>query len=132
MAAVMARRPLPVQRSRTDARGGSVCSRSTSARKRESLMGAKTPGGVRSLTASPTYPPRALRKPTDHHGRAETRGGRAPLHAAFEPPAPLTVGVEDELMLLDAETLDFAPRAREVVEASGGDPRFTLELDRQS
>lgn len=31
-------------------------------------------------------------------------------------------------MLLDAETLDLAPRAAEVVEALGGDPRFTLEL----
>ena len=31
-------------------------------------------------------------------------------------------------MLLDAETLDLAPRAAEVVGALGGDPRFTLEL----
>ena len=31
-------------------------------------------------------------------------------------------------MLLDADTLDLAPRAREVIEALGGDPRFTLEL----
>jgi carboxylate-amine ligase len=31
-------------------------------------------------------------------------------------------------MLLDAETLDLAPRAAEVVEVLGGDPRFTLEL----
>ena len=31
-------------------------------------------------------------------------------------------------MLLDAETLDLAPRAAEVVAALGGDPRFTLEL----
>ena len=50
------------------------------------------------------------------------------LRAPFETPAPLTVGVEDELMLLDAETLDLAPRAAEVVAALGGDPRFTLEL----
>ncbi|HEX8204739.1 MAG TPA: YbdK family carboxylate-amine ligase [Solirubrobacteraceae bacterium] len=50
------------------------------------------------------------------------------LRATFEPPHPLTIGVEDELMLLDAETLDLAPRAREVVAALGGDPRFTLEL----
>lgn len=49
------------------------------------------------------------------------------LRAAFEPPAPMTVGVEEELMLLDARTLDLAPRAREVIEALG-DPRFTLEL----
>jgi glutamate---cysteine ligase / carboxylate-amine ligase len=50
------------------------------------------------------------------------------LRAAFEAPSPLTVGVEEELMLLDARTLDLAPRAREVIEALGGDPRFTLEL----
>ena len=50
------------------------------------------------------------------------------LRAAFEPPAPMTVGVEEELMLLDARTLDLAPRAREVVDTLGGDPRFTLEL----
>ena len=31
-------------------------------------------------------------------------------------------------MLLDAETLDLAPRAREVVAALGGDPRFKLEM----
>jgi glutamate---cysteine ligase / carboxylate-amine ligase len=31
-------------------------------------------------------------------------------------------------MLLDAETLDLAPHAREVVEALGGDPRFKLEM----
>ena len=49
------------------------------------------------------------------------------LRAPFEPPAPLTVGVEEELMLLDAETLDLAPRSAEVVAALGGDPRFTVE-----
>jgi glutamate---cysteine ligase / carboxylate-amine ligase len=50
------------------------------------------------------------------------------LVAPFDPPAPLTIGVEDELMLLDADTLDLAPRAAEVLAALGGDPRFTLEL----
>ena len=32
----------------------------------------------------------------------------------------MTVGVEEELMLLDPATLDLAPRAREVLEAVGG------------
>ncbi|MDQ3742611.1 MAG: YbdK family carboxylate-amine ligase, partial [Actinomycetota bacterium] len=50
------------------------------------------------------------------------------LRAAFETPHPLTVGVEEELMLLDAETLDLAPRAPEVLAALGGDPRFKLEM----
>jgi carboxylate-amine ligase len=48
---------------------------------------------------------------------------------AFEQPSPDgTVGLEEELMLLDAETLDLAPRAAEVIEALGGDPRFKLEM----
>ena len=50
------------------------------------------------------------------------------LRALFEAPAPLTIGVEEEVMLLDPETLDLAPRAREALARLGGDPRFTLEL----
>jgi carboxylate-amine ligase len=50
------------------------------------------------------------------------------LRARFDAPAPMTVGVEEELMLLDPSTLDLAPRAREVLEAVGADGRFTLEL----
>jgi carboxylate-amine ligase len=52
----------------------------------------------------------------------------AALRAAFDAPEPLTVGAEEELMLLDPETLDLAPRAPEVLEALGGDRRFKLEL----
>ncbi|MBX5443089.1 MAG: YbdK family carboxylate-amine ligase [Solirubrobacteraceae bacterium] len=52
----------------------------------------------------------------------------AALRAAFAAPAPPTVGLEEELMLLDAATLDLAPRAPELLERLGGDPRFTLEL----
>ena len=33
------------------------------------------------------------------------------LRTAFDAPAPLTVGLEEELMLLDPETLDLLPRA---------------------
>ncbi len=50
------------------------------------------------------------------------------LRATFEAPAPLTVGLEEELMLLDPETLDLAPRAPEVLERVPGDDRFKLEL----
>jgi carboxylate-amine ligase len=50
------------------------------------------------------------------------------LRAAFEPPSAMTVGVEEELMLLDARTLDLAPRAHEVLAATGGDERFKPEL----
>jgi glutamate---cysteine ligase / carboxylate-amine ligase len=50
------------------------------------------------------------------------------LRAAFEEPAAMTVGVEEELMVLDARSLDLAPRAHEILAATGGDPRFKPEL----
>src|SRR5919199_5863654 len=50
------------------------------------------------------------------------------LRAPFEEPAPMTVGIEEELMVLDARTLDLAPRAPDVLAATGGDPRFKPEL----
>jgi glutamate---cysteine ligase / carboxylate-amine ligase len=51
----------------------------------------------------------------------------AALRAAFDAPEPLTLGIEEELMLLDRETLDLLPRAAEVVEPSR-DERFKLEM----
>lgn len=50
------------------------------------------------------------------------------LRAAYEAAQPYTVGIEDEVMLLDPETLELAPRALEVISALDGDPRFKLEL----
>jgi len=50
------------------------------------------------------------------------------LRAPFEAPSAMTVGIEEELMLLDARTLELAPRAHEVLAATGGDPRFKPEL----
>jgi carboxylate-amine ligase len=50
------------------------------------------------------------------------------LRAAFDAPEPLTVGLEEELMLLDPETLDLAPAGRAVLAELGGDERFRLEL----
>jgi len=52
----------------------------------------------------------------------------AELRAAFDGPAPLTVGVEEELMLLDPESLDLAPRADDALGALAGDTRYKLEL----
>ena len=52
----------------------------------------------------------------------------AGLRAAFEPPRPCTVGLEEELMLLHPQTLDLVPYARRALEALGGDERFKLEL----
>jgi carboxylate-amine ligase len=50
------------------------------------------------------------------------------MRAAFDAPEPLTIGLEEELMLLDPETLDLAPAGRAVVGELGGDERFKLEL----
>jgi carboxylate-amine ligase len=47
---------------------------------------------------------------------------------AFENPSPPTVGLEEELMLVDAETLDLAPHAAEALAPLSGDPRFKLEM----
>ncbi len=50
------------------------------------------------------------------------------LRKPFDDAAPLTVGIEEELMLLDGETLELAPRAPDVMRAVDGDARFKLEL----
>jgi glutamate---cysteine ligase / carboxylate-amine ligase len=50
------------------------------------------------------------------------------LRAAFDRHDAPTVGLEEELMLLDPDTLDLAPRATEVIAALDGDPRFKLEM----
>ena len=49
------------------------------------------------------------------------------LEAAFEGGEP-TVGIEEELMLLDHGTYDLAPRASDVLAALKGDSRFKSEL----
>ena len=41
----------------------------------------------------------------------------AELRSVFDELTPLTVGLEEELFVVDAETLDLAPRAAELVEA---------------
>src|SRR2546430_175876 len=50
------------------------------------------------------------------------------LRRLFDAPAPLTVGLEEELMLLHPATLDLVPLAPDVLAACDGDPRFKLEL----
>jgi glutamate---cysteine ligase / carboxylate-amine ligase len=52
----------------------------------------------------------------------------ADLRAPFDAATPLTIGLEEEAMLLDAETLDLLPRAAEVIDRTGHDPRFKPEL----
>lgn len=52
----------------------------------------------------------------------------AELRAAFDAVEPFTVGLEEELMLLDPETLDLAPVGAEALARFDDDPRFKLEL----
>jgi glutamate---cysteine ligase / carboxylate-amine ligase len=52
----------------------------------------------------------------------------ASLRELFGATDEYLVGVEDEFMLLDPETLELAPRAREVLDLLDGDGRFKLEL----
>ncbi|MEA2307978.1 MAG: glutamate---cysteine ligase / carboxylate-amine ligase [Thermoleophilaceae bacterium] len=60
--------------------------------------------------------------------RSSTQSSAQDLRAAFDRASALTVGVEEELLLLDPETLDLAPRAVELLARTGGDERFKLEL----
>jgi carboxylate-amine ligase len=46
----------------------------------------------------------------------------------FDAAQPLTIGVEEELMLADPMTFDLAPRIDDALDAVAGDPRFSKEL----
>ena len=50
------------------------------------------------------------------------------LRARFDAPDALGYGIEEELFLVDGETFDALPKAREVHERTNEDPRFKLEL----
>ncbi|GAC1521675.1 MAG: carboxylate-amine ligase [Thermoleophilaceae bacterium] len=50
------------------------------------------------------------------------------VRVTFDAPAPMTVGFEEELMLLDPATLDLSPQAHAVIDRVAGDERFKLEL----
>ena len=50
------------------------------------------------------------------------------LRALFDAVQPFTVGIEEEVMLLDPATLDLAPRAEQVLAELEGDARFSREL----
>ena len=50
------------------------------------------------------------------------------LQRTFDAAEPFTVGVEEEVMLLEPETLDLVPVAPAVLEQLQGDPRFKAEL----
>ncbi len=50
------------------------------------------------------------------------------LRSLFDHTEPMTIGVEEELQVLDPETLDLAPAAEDVLRLVDGDPRFKSEL----
>ena len=50
------------------------------------------------------------------------------IRASFDRPSELTIGIEEELMLLDPETRDLSPVATELLARVAGDPRYKLEL----
>jgi carboxylate-amine ligase len=50
------------------------------------------------------------------------------LRARFDEATPYSVGLEEEVMLMDPESLELADRADEVLERLRGDPRFKPEL----
>ncbi|HEV2819101.1 MAG TPA: YbdK family carboxylate-amine ligase [Solirubrobacteraceae bacterium] len=52
----------------------------------------------------------------------------ADLRHVFEAERPMTVGLEEELMVLDPATLDLVPRARELLAVLGDDQRAKPEL----
>jgi carboxylate-amine ligase len=52
----------------------------------------------------------------------------AALRASFDSVAGGTVGIEEEIMLLDPGTLELVPRGPQLIARLGDDPRFKLEL----
>lgn len=95
----------------------------TSASNHVSLWGLNTPGGatIRIGRPSPIRPAQTIssdRQPITPAG----------LRASFEAVGPMTVGIEEELMLLDPRTYDLVPRAPDVLGRLEGDARFKPEL----
>jgi len=52
----------------------------------------------------------------------------AELRAHFDDAPAYTVGIEDEVMVLDPDTLELTPRGQDILSRLGEDPRFKLEL----
>jgi carboxylate-amine ligase len=50
------------------------------------------------------------------------------LRARFDAQRAFTVGIEEEVMILDPGTLDLVPAVADVLDAVDGDPRFKREL----
>ncbi|MBV9713959.1 MAG: YbdK family carboxylate-amine ligase [Solirubrobacterales bacterium] len=65
---------------------------------------------------------------TPAHSRDDRTPTAAELRAVFDAAPLYTVGIEEEVMLLDPATLALAPCAQEVIGRLDGDRRFKLEL----
>ena len=52
------------------------------------------------------------------------------LRETFDAVPPMTVGIEEEVLLLDPDTLAPKPCAAAVLERAGGDPRLKPEIGR--
>jgi glutamate---cysteine ligase / carboxylate-amine ligase len=76
---------------------------------------AQSSEGAYGLAAAPTWTP----------GPRPTAAAAA---AAFEHDQPFTIGVEEELFLIDRETLELAPVAEDVLPLLTNDGRFAREL----
>lgn len=88
--------------------------------------GENTPGGTNSRTAG-VSPRRTAGKPGGP--RVSTPVPTAEeLRARFSGPSGPTVGLEEEIMLLDADTLDLAPRAQELLDRLGSTAPVVPEL----
>jgi carboxylate-amine ligase len=76
----------------------------------------------------PTYDPIALEPPPAW--QATPALSADDYRERFEHTGPNTIGLEEELMLIDPATLGLAPFVEEVLAAFDGDSRFTRELRR--
>jgi glutamate---cysteine ligase / carboxylate-amine ligase len=73
-------------------------------------------------------PAEAANRAGAHRARRANHLSGAALRAAFDRAPSYTVGLEDEIMLLDPETHELAPVAQELLGRLDGDERFKLEL----
>jgi carboxylate-amine ligase len=86
---------------------------------------------TRTRTPHRRRPPRGAASRLRSGGESLDLGAGDALldRSRFETATPFTVGIEEELMVLDPATLDLAPAAQRALELIGsGDPRFQPEL----
>jgi glutamate---cysteine ligase / carboxylate-amine ligase len=76
--------------------------------------------------ASFDFDPTRIERPPDWgQGRPPST---AQIREQFDDAGSFTLGVEEELMLIDPETFDLAPAAERILALTEGDPRFAREV----